>query len=57
MRQLLRMGELEDRLVEVVVEKSPNFFWEMPGSGLDDLGAGVKEMLGDLLPKSGRSAP
>jgi ATP-dependent HslUV protease ATP-binding subunit HslU len=50
-RQLLRMGELEDRLVEVVVEKSPNFFWEMPGSGLDDLGAGVKEMLGDLLPK------
>lgn len=35
-----------------MVEKSPNFFWEMPGSGLDDLGAGVKEMLGDLLPKA-----
>lgn len=35
-------GELEDRLVEVVVEKSPNFFWEMPGSGLDDLGPGLR---------------
>jgi ATP-dependent HslUV protease ATP-binding subunit HslU len=51
MRQLLRMGELEDHMVEVVVEKSPNAFWEMPGSGLDDLGANFKEMLGDLLPK------
>ena len=50
-RQLLRLGELEDRLVEVVVEKSPTYFWEMPGSGMDDLGAGVREMLGDLLPK------
>ncbi|WP_461364821.1 AAA family ATPase, partial [Candidatus Darwinibacter acetoxidans] len=49
MRQLLRMGELEDHMVEVVVEKSPNAFWEMPGSGLDDLGANFKEMLGDLL--------
>jgi ATP-dependent HslUV protease ATP-binding subunit HslU len=50
-RQLLRLGELEDHLVEVVVEKSPTYFWEMPGSGMDDLGAGVREMLGDLLPK------
>jgi len=50
-RELLRLGELEDELVEVAVEKSSNFFWEMPGSGLDDLGASFKEMLGDLLPK------
>ncbi|HPT83283.1 MAG TPA: ATP-dependent protease ATPase subunit HslU [Limnochordia bacterium] len=50
-RELLRLGELEDELVEVVVEKSPSFLWEMPGSGLDDLGASFREMLGDLLPK------
>lgn len=50
-REQLRMGELEDRLVEVAVEKSASLFWEMPGSGMEDLGAGFKEMLGDLLPK------
>lgn len=39
-RELLRLGELEDRIVELVVEKSPSSFWEMmPGSGMDDLGA------------------
>jgi len=51
MRELLRLGELEDRMVEVVVEKQPTLLLEMPGSGLDDLGSSVREMLGDLLPK------
>lgn len=52
MRELLRLGELEDRVVEVVVEKSAPSFWEMmPGSGMDDIGSNFREMLGDLLPK------
>lgn len=50
-RKLLRLGELEDEVVEVVVEKSPSSFWEMAGSGLDDLGANFRDMLGDFLPK------
>lgn len=51
MRELLRLGELEDEQVEVLVEKSPSPLWDVPGSGLDELGANVREMLGDLLPK------
>ena len=51
-RELLRLGELEDRVVEVVVEKPPSSSLDMiPGSGMDDLGANFREMLGDLLPK------
>lgn len=51
MRELLRLGELEDRMVEVVVEKSPPSWDMMSGTGMDDLGANFREMLGDLLPK------
>jgi ATP-dependent HslUV protease ATP-binding subunit HslU len=52
MSKLLRLGELEDRMVEVIVEKQPSSSWDMmAGSGLDDLGANFREMLGDLLPK------
>ena len=52
LRKLLRLGELEERMVEVVVEKSPSGSWDMmPGGGMDDLGANFREMLGDLLPK------
>ncbi|NMB00013.1 MAG: ATP-dependent protease ATPase subunit HslU [Firmicutes bacterium] len=51
-RELVRLGEYEDREVEVTIEKSPSSFWEMmPGSGMDELGANFREMLGDLLPK------
>ncbi|NLL41965.1 MAG: ATP-dependent protease ATPase subunit HslU [Firmicutes bacterium] len=51
-RKLLRLGELEERMVEVVVEKQPASAWDMmTGSGMDDLGANFREMLGDLLPK------
>ncbi|MCK9526361.1 MAG: ATP-dependent protease ATPase subunit HslU [Limnochordia bacterium] len=51
-RRLLELGEFEDRLIEVVVEKSSSSAWDlMPGSGMDDLGANFREMLGELLPK------
>ena len=51
-RRLLRLGELEDRKVDVIVEKSPTPSWDpMSGMGMDDIGANFREMLGDLLPK------
>lgn len=51
-RELLRLGELEDRVVEVVVEKPPSSSLDLiSGSSIDDLGANFREMLGDLLPK------
>ena len=50
--ELLRLGELEEHMVEIEVEKSSPSFWEMmPGSGMDDLGTNLREMLGDFLPK------
>ncbi len=52
LRQLLRLGELEKRMVDVVVEKPPSSPWDMmSGGGMDDMGANFREMLGDLLPK------
>lgn len=52
MRELLRLGELEDRFVEIEVEKSQTSFWEsMPGMGMDDFAMDFREMLGDLLPR------
>lgn len=51
-RRLLQLGELEDRKVEVVVEKHSTPGWDgIPGFGMDDIGANFREMLGDLLPK------
>ena len=51
-RQLLRLGELEDEVVEVEMEKPYSNLWDMmPGMGIDDLGTQFKEMLGDLMPK------
>ena len=51
-RDLLRLGELEDEIVEVEMEKPHSNLWDMmPGMGFDDVGANLKEMLGDLLPK------
>lgn len=50
---LLAQGELEERRLELEVEKSQSSLWEMmSGSGgLDDLGINLKDLLGDLLPR------
>lgn len=51
-RKLLRLGELEDRMVDIVVEQNPSSVWDMfSGLGNDDFGANFRDMLGDLLPK------
>lgn len=51
--KLLALGELEDQIVEVEVEKSqPSFLDMMSGAGgMDDLGINIRDVLGDLLPR------
>lgn len=51
-RKLLRLGELENYVVELEVEEQKAPFMELlPGSGLEDLGASLNEALGSFLPK------
>lgn len=53
MQKLLALGELEEQMVEVEVEKSqPSLIDMMSGAGgMDDLGLNIKDVLGDLLPR------
>ncbi|KLU40609.1 MAG: Clp protease ATPase [Peptococcaceae bacterium 1109] len=51
-RKLLRLGELENHVVELEIEEQRSPFMELlPGSGLEDLGASLNEALGSFLPK------
>ena len=51
-RKLLRMGKLENHVVELEVEEQRMPFLELlPGTGMEDLGASLNEALGGLLPK------
>lgn len=51
-KRLLLLGELEDEIIEVEMEKPYSNMWEaMPGLGLDDMGSQFKEILGDLMPR------
>ena len=51
--KLLALGELEEQMVEVEVEKSqPSLLDMMSGAGgMDDLGINLKDVLGDLMPR------
>jgi len=54
LRQMLQMGEMEDKLVEVEVEEQANpALGVIPGMGAEGLG-NIQEMLGNLLPKQTR---
>ncbi|MCK9296783.1 MAG: ATP-dependent protease ATPase subunit HslU [Desulfobulbaceae bacterium] len=52
-RQMLREGQLDDKLVEMVVDQPQN----MPlveifsGSGMDDMGSGMKDMFSKIFPQ------
>jgi ATP-dependent HslUV protease ATP-binding subunit HslU len=52
MRRLLRMGELDDRMVEVEAEvsKAPSMEVFTP-QGMEEMGSSFKEMFGNLFPK------
>ncbi|WCN39086.1 ATP-dependent protease ATPase subunit HslU [Aneurinibacillus uraniidurans] len=48
----LAMGQLEDTIVEIEVEDAaPSMFDMFAGSGMDQMGMNMQEMLGNLLPK------
>ncbi|WP_286884439.1 ATP-dependent protease ATPase subunit HslU [Aneurinibacillus sp. UBA3580] len=48
----LAMGELEDTVIEIEVEDAaPPIFDMFSGSGMDQMGINMQEMLGNLLPK------
>ncbi|MFY9525471.1 MAG: ATP-dependent protease ATPase subunit HslU, partial [Limnochordia bacterium] len=48
--RLLALGELEDSIVEVEVEKSSSAWDMMAAGGMDDAAMNALEMLGELLP-------
>lgn len=51
-RKLLRLGELENHVVELELEEQRSPFLEMlPGTGMEDLGASLNEAFGSLMPK------
>ncbi|BAU27661.1 ATP-dependent HslUV protease ATP-binding subunit HslU [Aneurinibacillus soli] len=48
----LAMGQLEETIVEIDVEDAaPSMFDMFAGSGMDQMGMNMQEMLGNLLPK------
>lgn len=48
----LAMGQLEDTVIEIEVEDTaPTMFDMFSGSGMDQMGINMQEMLGSLLPK------
>lgn len=55
LRRKLRMGELEDRLVEIDIQvsKAPSLEVFTP-QGMEELGSSFKEMFGNLFPKKNK---
>lgn len=53
MRKLLELGELEDRMVTIEVEEQANnsMFDMMQGSGMEQMGMNMQDLLGNFLPK------
>jgi ATP-dependent HslUV protease ATP-binding subunit HslU len=47
----LAMGELEDMVIEIEVEDSTPVFDMFSGSGIEQMGINMQEMLGSFLPK------
>lgn len=52
LKEKLMAGELEDQIVEIEVEEqAPTFFDMFAGTGAEQMGMNMQEMLGQLLPK------
>lgn len=51
-RQLLALGELEDKIIEIEVEdQNPHLFEAFSTIGMDDVNMNLQDMLGGLMPK------
>ncbi len=54
-RRKLKAGELEDQVIEIEVEdQAPAMFDMFAGSGIEQMGINMQEMLGHILPKKTR---
>lgn len=52
-RQKLKRMELEDEIIEIEVEEKNNAFMEMfSGSGVEEIGINLQDVLGGMVPKS-----
>lgn len=53
MKKLLALGELEDRMVTIEVEEQANngMFDMMQGTGMEQMGMNMQDLLGNLMPK------
>lgn len=52
LRQRLAAGELDDQMVEIVVEdNTPPMFGMFAGTGMEEMGMNLQDMLGGFLPK------
>ncbi|BAS27493.1 Clp protease ATPase [Limnochorda pilosa] len=55
LRRQLRLGELEDRIVEIEVEDTaPRTLEIFSGSGVEEMGVNLQDMLGPFLPRRTR---
>jgi ATP-dependent HslUV protease ATP-binding subunit HslU len=52
-RQMLREGKLDERIVEIDVEQSQQMpmIEVLSGSGMDDMGMGIKDVFGKMFPQ------
>lgn len=52
LRELLRLGELEDRMVEIEVEdQRPPMLEVFSGAGVEEMGINLQDLFGNMLPK------
>lgn len=52
LRQLLQLGELEDREIEIEVEdQRPQMLEVFSGSGVEEMGINLQDLLGNMMPK------
>ena len=49
--QYIKEGRFDERMVELEIQESSNPMVEVFGSGMEDMGNNIKDMLGSLMPK------
>jgi ATP-dependent HslUV protease ATP-binding subunit HslU len=50
-RQQLALGELEDHLVSIEVEEQQQSMMDLSGTGMEQMGINMQDMLGNIMPK------
>ena len=51
-KERLARGEMEDEIVEIEIEEQPSFMFDfLGGTGMEEMGINLQDMLGGMLPK------